>query len=91
MEIKSLNKKELDELITLYNKERKTFPWLISLEEFAQDYVKYCDNCHKMFVTDCDDNFCESCEYELREEEKEEDPDWEEFDRNKDHYVYGLY
>lgn len=90
MELKNLNKKELDELVLLYEKERNTFPWVISLEEFAQDYVRYCNNCHKMFVNDYDDTLCEECKYDLEKQQEKQDPDWENFDRNKDYYLHGL-
>lgn len=82
-------KNELQELIELYIKNRKMFVGLISFEEFKNDYVKRCEDCGDFFIAEYgDETKCEEC---LEEEpEREIDPDWEDFDRNKDYYYYGL-
>ena len=83
---------ELEKLINLYIRERHTFYWLISFEEFVKDYVKKCDTCGEYFVTDSDDTTCKEClEHKNEEECQEQDPDWVYFEENKDHFVYGLY
>lgn len=88
MELNKLTKNELDELMQLFIKERCQFYWLISFEEFIKYYVVKCEKCGEFFVTDVNAYVCENCEDII---EEESDPDWEYFDINKDHYVYGLY
>jgi len=84
-------KNELQELIELYIKERDSFPWLISFEEFKKDYVVKCEKCGEFFVTDMEDKLCETCkEYLEKENRQDEDNDFEYFDRNKEHIYYGL-
>ena len=50
-----LNKKELQEVVELYEETRNSFTWLITLEEFVKDYVRRCENCGQFIVLD-DDN-----------------------------------
>ena len=37
--MKNLNKKDLEKLVKLYEEEREHFTWLITFEEFINDYV----------------------------------------------------
>ena len=55
MKIRELNKKELQEVVELYEETRNSFSWLITLEEFVRDYVRRCENCGQFIVLD-DDN-----------------------------------
>ena len=86
MTMKELNKKEIEELVKLYEKERKTFTWLISFETFVKDYVVKCEVCGEFFATDCDETKCEECKLEERlENAYEEEPD----DWDRDKYYEG--
>ena len=65
MTLKELNKKEIEELVRLYEKERKNFHWLISFEEFIKDYVVKCEVCGEFFVSDSNGKTCEQCQEEI--------------------------
>lgn len=91
METNKLNNKQLEEIMNLYIKERNTFPWLISFEEFKKDYVVKCKHCGEYFVTDMNNTLCDDCLEHLEEESQDNDSDWQYFEDNKEHYVYGLY
>ena len=65
MTLKQLNKKEIEELVKLYEKERENFYWLISFEEFIRDYVVKCEVCGEFFVTDMNETVCEECQEEI--------------------------
>ena len=86
MTMKELNKKEIEELVKLYEEERENFYWLISFEEFIRDYVVKCEVCGEFFVSDCDETKCEDCksEEELENAYEEEPDDW-----NRDLYYEG--
>lgn len=55
IKMNELNKKELQEVVELYEETRNSFSWLITLEEFVRDYVRRCENCGQFIVLD-DDN-----------------------------------
>ena len=87
MTIKGLNKNELEELVELYAKERKNFYWLISFEEFVNDYVVKCEVCGKFFVTDSNETICEKCNEE--KEFEKSDKGIVELNWNRDLYYEG--
>lgn len=87
-----ITKENVDKIVKLYIEERDTFSWLVSLEEFAKDYVVECKNCGELFFTDNDYKKCEECiEHDLEEERLNDNYEYSYFDENKDHYVYGMY
>lgn len=81
MQIKKLSNKEWDTIIELYIENRKEFDDIITIEEFAQQYCHRCDDCGNII---CILKGCGECK------DEEIDKDWEYFDSNKEHYVYGL-
>lgn len=57
MTIKELNKEELFEVVKIYEKERNTCPWLCSLEEFVENFIRKCESCGKLVsVYDSDED-----------------------------------
>lgn len=87
-----INKSNINEIVNLYIRERDTFSWLISIEEFAKDYVEKCKECGELFLNDADNKICEDCiEHNLEEERLNDNYEYSYFDENKDHYVYGMY
>lgn len=87
MKIKDLNKEELQEVTKIYIKERHTAPWLCSLEEFCESFVRKCECCGELVVVDDGDkelpvytNFkgekCHMCENCIPEEEYTYEPDY---------------
>ena len=56
IKMNELNKKELQEVVELYEETRNSFSWLITLEEFVRDYVRRCDNCGQFIVLDDTDD-----------------------------------
>jgi len=82
MFLSDLNKKELDIVLDLYIDKRKDFKGLFSFEEFIENHIERCKFCNNIFYSK---ELCENCDYS-----KEYDYDFEYFDRNKEHYLYGL-
>lgn len=87
MTLKELNKKEIEELVKLYEEERENFYWLISFEEFIRDYVVKCEVCGEFFVTDSDETTCENCKEEIEFEKS--DKGVVELNWNRDLYYEG--
>ena len=56
MDIKKLNKKDLQEIMNLYIKERPNFYWSCSFEEFCRDWVRKCECCGEFVVLDGDED-----------------------------------
>lgn len=50
VKMNELNEKELQEVINLWIEYRDSFVWLITLEEFAEDYVRQCEDCYGFVV-----------------------------------------
>lgn len=82
MQIKELNENDLCYVIESYIKHRKEFVDLCTLEDFSEQYCHRCDTCGKVI---CVLDMCEECN-----DNQEFDKDFEYFDREKEHYVYGL-
>lgn len=60
IKMNELNEKELQEVVELWIETRDSFCWLITLEEFANDYVRRCENCGEFIVLgDADDELIE--------------------------------
>ncbi len=82
MQMKELNKRDMNILIELYIDFKKDFVDMITIEEFMQQYCRRCDNCNDII---CILKGCDECK-----STKEFDYELEYFDRNKEHYVYGI-
>lgn len=54
MKIDELNKEELRKVTQMYIEERESQPWLCSLEEFCESFVKRCECCGELVVSDCE-------------------------------------
>lgn len=60
IKMNELNEKELQEVVELWIETRDSFCWLITLEEFVNDYVRRCENCGEFIVLgDADDELIE--------------------------------
>lgn len=60
IKMNELNEKELQEVVELWIETRDSFCWLITLEEFVNDYVRRCENCGQFIVlADPDDELIE--------------------------------
>ena len=82
MKFSDLNEKDLRYVIESYIKHKREFIGLCTLEDFLEQYCHRCDTCGRVI---CILDMCEECDnsYEF-------DKDFEYFDREKEHYVYGL-
>lgn len=84
MQIKNLDKKEINRIIDLYLEHKKDFYdyKILTIEDFSEQFCHKCDTCGRIV---CVLDKCKECD-----NRKEIDKDWEYFDRNKEHYVYEL-
>lgn len=83
MQICDLSKNDINDILYYYFEHKKDFKTSLYFEDFIEEFCHRCDSCGKVI---CNLNGCEECD-----SKKEIDDDWEYFDRNKEHYVYGLY
>lgn len=79
--MKNLHGKELDRVIELYINHRKEFIDICTLEAFYEQFCHKCDKCGKII---CILDMCEECDV------NKYDNDFQEFELNKEHYVYNL-
>lgn len=84
MQISNLTKSEINTIIDLYIYHKKDFidSKRLTIEDFIEQFCHKCDNCGKII---CILDMCEECGTK-----REIDKDLELFDREKEHYVYGL-
>lgn len=82
MQINKLKENELDSVIEFYIKHKKDFVGLCTIEDFSEQFCHKCDTCGRIV---CVLDMCEECDIE-----KNIDEEWERFDREKEHYIYGL-
>lgn len=79
--MKNLHGRELDRVIELYIKHRNEFIDICTLEMFYEQFCHKCGKCGKII---CILDMCEECDV------TEYDNDFQEFELNKEHYVYNL-
>lgn len=81
MQIRDLKKNDMNRVIELYDIHKNEFDETPTIEEFAEEFCHKCNTCGRII---CVLDMCEECDVEKEENE------FEEFERNKEHYVYGL-
>lgn len=52
MKLNELNKSELQEVTKIYIEERDICPWLCTLEEFAERFVRKCECCEEFVLVE---------------------------------------
>lgn len=82
MNICGLTNKDINIVIDLYFKHKKEFYDLITIEDFYEQFCNKCLTCGRII---CVLDMCEECD------NKKEENEFQEFELDKEHYIYNLY
>lgn len=77
----NLCSKDLDRVVELYIEHRKDFKGICTIEDFYEQFCHRCDTCNRIV---CVLDMCEECDV------IEEKNEFQEFEMNKEYYLYGI-